>query len=92
MALETNLNEKRKEKGKEKSLTCVARWPGGPLRADLLPLPLSFGPSRTEPPFPLRSLSRPRGPAQESLLPRAPLPCFADERTPLSIAIFFLTS
>jgi hypothetical protein len=66
MALETNLNEKRKEKGK-RNLTCAA----GGLEAHPSRPALSFprcwaGRAR----FPV-SFSRPRGPAQELLLPRA---------------------
>jgi hypothetical protein len=65
MALETNLNEKRKRK--KKPYLC-SRWLGG------LPEPASSSPShglgRAAFFFPA-SLPRPRGPAQEPLLSRA---------------------
>jgi hypothetical protein len=54
MVLENKYIYIRKEKNDELTLLPMARWPGGPLHAGvLLPLPLCFGPSRTEQPFPL---------------------------------------
>jgi hypothetical protein len=71
MALETNLNEKKKKKEREKVYLCspVAWRPASHRPA--LPSLSSVGPSRTERRFP-RFFSHPCGPAQEPQWPRVP--------------------
>jgi hypothetical protein len=79
MALETNLNEKRKEKGK-RNLTCAA---GGleacPSRHAFLPALLGRrNPKPALPAHPRAYVGRPRSRCCRVLS----LPCLADERTP----------
>jgi hypothetical protein len=87
MALETNLNKKRKRKKETLPVQPVA-W--RPARAGLPLLPSWLG--QAEPSRSSVSLPRPRGPAQEPLLPRAFSSVSLTSGPRMSAVPFFLSS